>query len=168
MEYQGVITERHSVRKFKPDKISDENMWAILNAGRRAPSAKNMQNWRFVFVQNPELIAELSKVCQKDEMVAGAPALLVTWATEDKMMACGQSTASVNCTVATTFMMLKATDLGIGSCWLGAYDPEEVKKILGLPETATVVSILLLGCEEGDWNVRSVRKTVEEISDIRN
>lgn len=164
--FDDVIRSRHAVRSYQNKCVPREDILDILETTRFAPSAKNQQNWRFTIIENEDLRHKMVEACNKTEMIGKVPTIVVAWATDDKMMMCKQSTASVNVSIALTFMMLKATDLGIATCWWGAFDPEKVKQLLGLPAEATVVAVMPMGYEDGDW-VGTSRLTIEEFSDFR-
>lgn len=162
-----VVRSRHAVRHYQNKCVPREDVLDILEATRFAPSAKNQQNWRFTIIEDEDLRKQMVEACNHTEMIGKVPTIVVAWANEDRLMMCGQSTASVNVSIALTFMMLKATDLGIGTCWWGAFDPEKVKAILGLPADAVVVAVMPMGYEDGDW-VGTNRLSASEISDFRD
>lgn len=166
MTLNEMIDARRSVRKYKSTPLPREVLQEVLDAGRRAPSAKNQQNWHFTAVESTALRQGLVDACFGQAMVGQAPVCLVVWASEDQSMPCGQSAASVDCSIATSFMVLKATELGLGTCWLGAFNPNLVKSMLNLPGGATVVAVMPLGYADEAPAPRG-RKPLEEISDIR-
>jgi len=86
----------------------------------------------------------------------------VVCAGEDRPMPCGQHTAPVDCSIALSFMMLQATELGLGTCWLGAFDQQKVKAVLGIPENFEVVAVSPLGHAAQEGRERS-RKPFEAI-----
>ncbi len=166
MTLDEVFLKRKSVRKYSQKPISDEVLLKILEAGRLAPSAKNIQNWHFTALRNPAQIQALQEAAYGQKQVGGAPVCLVLWAENDRMMDCGQSAATADCSIALTYMMLKAAELDVGSCWLGHFKAPEVKKILQLPEAAVVVAVTPLGYTD-EWPKGPARKTLEEIIEIR-
>ena len=166
MTFDEVIRCRRSIRAYEPTPVSKDLIEQVLEAGRLAPSASNGQNWHFTAVLNSELRHRLMEACSNQKQVEEAPVTLVIWATSDRKMRCGQSVASVDCSIATTFMMLKAADLGLGTCWLGAFDADLVKRILSLEDSATVVAVTPLGYPAESPQARP-RKSLEEITDIR-
>lgn len=166
MTFDQIVSSRRSVRKYKADPVPEKDLTAILEAGRLAPSAKNTQNWHFTAVQNAAAREKLVDACSGQAMVGEAPVALVVWAESDRLMSCGQSAASVDCSIALSFMMLKATELGLGTCWLGAFDPEAVKTVLGLPAEATVVSVMPVGYADEAPAARP-RKALGEVSEVR-
>ena len=99
-------------------------------------------------------------------MVAEAPAALVVWSDGERMMGCGQSAATIDCSIALSFMLLRATELGLGSCWLGAFDQNAVKQLLGLPQEAVVVAVSPLG-HPAETPAARPRKDPDEVFDLR-
>lgn len=166
MTFDQIISTRRSIRRYKADPVAEGVLEAVLEAGRLAPSARNEQRWHFVAVRDAATRERLAEACHGQGMVAEAPVALVVWAGDDRQMACGQSAATVDCSIALSFMMLKATELGLGTCWLGAFDPEAVKALLGLPESATVVAATPLGYANEAPAARP-RKALDEISEVR-
>ena len=166
MTFDELIRLRRSIRSYEERSVSRESINKVLEAGRLAPSASNGQNWHFTAVTNPVLRHRLMEACSNRKQVGQAPLTLVIWATTDRQMRCGQSTASVDCSIAMTFMMLKAADLGLGTCWLGAFDADMVKQVLNLDDSAVVVAVTPLGYPAESPEAKP-RKPLEEISDIR-
>lgn len=166
MTLDEIIRARHSVRAFENRPVEREKLERILEAGRLAPSARNEQNWRFTAVENPALREKLEAACQGQGFIAAAPVVLVVWAADSRAMKCGQPTSTVNCSIAASFMTLKATELGLGSCWLGFFDAPAVAAALALPEGAEVVAVLPLGYPAGTQNA-TPRKALDEVADIR-
>lgn len=145
MNLDEIISQRRSIRTYQNKAVPDADLNAVLEAGRLAPSARNLQMWRFTAVRNAEMRQKLAGACCKQQMVAQAPVALVLWQTQQRIMSCGQSDATVNASIAMSFMMLKAVELGLSTCWLGAFEQEEVKEILKLPQDACVVVVSPLG-----------------------
>ena len=155
MEFKDVIKTRKSIRKYKDKPVPREKIMQILESGRIAPSASNRQPWHFVVVENKDTIKKLAK----QEWAASAPAMIVGLA---------DTVASPNWCVndfgiAFEHMVLTATDLGLGTCWMGQSTREDlVREILDIPDTYKVVALMTLG--EGDETpaVKS-RKSMDEI-----
>ena len=146
MDVFSAISNRRSIRAYSDKPIEDEKLNRVLEAGRLAPSAKNRQDWKFVVVKDPEIRHKLALAARGQRFVGQAPVVLVGCGTEPTyVMPCGQPAYSVDVSIAFSFMMLEATELGLGTCWLGAFDEEEVKKILGVPPEARVVAMMPLG-----------------------
>ena len=166
MTLDEVIRKRRSVRNFNEKPVTDEVLRTVFEAGRLAPSGKNVQNWHFTAVRNAEMRQKLQQAAFGQKQVGGAPVCLVVWAESERTMDCGQSAAAVDCSIALSFMMLKAAELGLGSCWLGHFKAPEVKELLALPEEAVVVAMTPLGYSD-NWPRPRGRRPLGEIIDIR-
>ena len=129
MEVSQAIHTKRAVRKFKAQKLNKSDIETILNAGRRAQSSKNTQPWRFIAIQDKEILKKLSEMGTYAGHLAGA-ALGVAILTIDPdsrwsvMFDAGQAAA---------YMQLAGWDLGIGSCMATIYEPEKARKLLGFP-----------------------------------
>ena len=166
MTVMQAIEARRSIRHYTDQPVTDEELLAVLEAGRLAPSARNLQGWHFTAVRDASLRGALCTACNGQQMVAEAPAALVVWADGERMMGCGQSAATIDCSIALSFMLLRATELGLGSCWLGAFDQNAVKQLLGLPKEAVVVAVSPLG-HPAETPAARPRKDPDEVFDLR-
>jgi nitroreductase len=146
MDVFSAIQGRRSIRKYSSKPIEEEKLNKILEAGRLAPSANNRQSWKFIVVRDPEKRDKLMEAAGGQAFVGEAPAVLIACGTEpDSIMTCGQHRYTVDLSIAMSFMVLEAYEQGIGTCWLGHFDEEEVKKILGIPKRVRVVAMTPLG-----------------------
>ena len=166
MTVMQAIEARRSIRHYTEQPVTDEELLAVLEARRLAPSARNLQGWHFTAVRDASLRGALCTACNGQQMVAEAPAALVVWADGERMMGCGQSAATIDCSIALSFMLLRATELGLGSCWLGAFDQNAVKQLLGLPQEAVVVAVSPLG-HPAETPAARPRKDPDEVFDLR-
>ena len=163
MELIEVIRQRRSVRAFTEDAIEREKLLEVLDAGRMAPSARNEQDWKFVVVRKTEKRLKVAHACMEQEFVKEAPVIIAACGTKpDYMMTCGQRAYSIDLSIALTHMMLRATDLGLGSCWLGAFNEKKVKQILEIPEPVRIVALMVLGYPRFLPQQKS-RKSLDEI-----
>lgn len=158
MDVLEAIRTRRSIRKFRPKPIPDENLKIILEAGRLAPSASNRQPWFFVVVKDPERKRTLAKAAAYQMFIADAGVIIVAlgdhetspkWFRQDPM-------------IAIEHMVLAATDLGYGTCWIGAFDEEEVKRVLRVPNKLKVIALLPIGFPDESPAPRE-RKKLREI-----
>ncbi|MFH1352699.1 MAG: nitroreductase family protein [bacterium] len=141
-----VIKKRRSIRRFLPKKIEDEKLDFIIEAARLAPSANNRQEWRFILVTDDEVKKNVSVAARNPDLILQAAALFVICAeTDEHVMTCGQMGYTVDCAIAITHMVLAASSLGLGSCWVGAFYEDRIKKILGIPEKIRVAGLLPVG-----------------------
>lgn len=164
MTVSEAIAARRSIRKYDPRPIEPEKLRQVLEAGRLAPSGSNRQEWKFIVVTDPQLRRQLATACHNQQMVAEAPADLVICATAVSEMMCSQRSDGVNCSIALSFMMLQATELGLGTCWLGAFSNEQVQQALGITDSVVAVSPIGYPAESPDPRPR---KAFDEVVCLR-
>jgi nitroreductase len=146
MDVFTAVSNRRSIRAYSDRPVEEEKLRRVLEAGRLAPSAKNRQEWKFIVVRDPETRRKLAHAAKGQRFVEQAPVVLVGCGTEPTyVMPCGQPAYSVDLSIAFSFIILEATELGLGTCWLGAFHEEEVKKVLDIPPHVRVVAMMLLG-----------------------
>ena len=162
MELSNTIKERYSLRNFADKAIEEETLKVILDAGRLAPTARNQQRTKTVVVRDPELKAKMVEVCCGQKFIEKAGAILVVCADDDRNMTCGQSARTVDCCIALSFMILQAAEYGIQGCWLGAFEADKVKVLLGIPEEFVVTAVFPMGYAETDDGARRQKKPLEE------
>lgn len=141
MDAITAIMQRRSIRKYLPKAIPEEDLKAILEAGRQAPSAANRQPWHFVVVREEEQKRKLAEACSGQLWMADAGAIIA---------GLGKPTVNekwypVDVAIAMENMVLAATALGYGTCWIGAFDEAKVKSALGVPDDVRVVALTPLG-----------------------
>ena len=139
------IKTRRSIRSYLPTPVEEEKLETILEAGRLSQSASNGQDWKFILVRDPEKLELLYKAAYEQPSVKEAPAALVCCGFARRMMDCGQPTDTVDVSIALTHMMLVAHELGLGTCWLGHFNADDVKEALIIPEEVSVVAMTPLG-----------------------
>jgi nitroreductase len=137
-----LILSRRSIRKYEDKDIPEEVINQILESGRQAPSAVNLQPIRFVIVNNQDILKDL---CSSliNRWVKSAPLVIVGCA-DSKAMLTGKW-AVVDATIAMENMVIAAWSLGIGSCWIGGCNEKKVKELLKIPDRWNVVALLTLG-----------------------
>ena len=163
MDVFTAIRQRRSVRAYKAVEVEEEKLKKILEAARLSPSASNLQEWKFIVVRNEETKKKLAKAAFGQSFIGEAPVVLVACGTESKaIMACGQPAYTVDVSIACAFMILQAHELGIGTCWIGAFKEDEVKKILKIPDSVRIVAMIPLGYPDEDPSQRS-RKGLDQI-----
>ena len=145
MKVMEAIAGRRSVRSFSSRPIEEEKLLRVLEAGRLAPSARNMQDWKFVVVRDPDMRRKLAEAAKNQDFVGQAPVVIAACGTSDYIMTCGQLTYPIDVAIAVDHMTLAAVEEDLGTCWIGAFYEEKVKEILGVPETTRVVALLPLG-----------------------
>ena len=164
MDVAVAIKGRRSVRSYKDLEIENDKIEKILEAGRLSPSANNRQEWKFIVVKDTEMKMKLARAAMNQSFIGQAPVVLVACATESKaVMTCGHPTYAVDVSIAFAYMLLQAYELGLGTCWIGAFSEDEVKSILGVPKDVRVVALSPLGYPATDTVARS-RKSLAEIT----
>lgn len=146
MEMLPEIVKRRSIRAYKPEAIDSAVLERLLEAGRRAPSAKNRQAWRFVLVTREETRSRLQDACFGQEYVGQAGAILALCTTNvEYKMPNDQYSHPVDIGIASAFMMLQAEHEGLGSCPVTTFREADVKAILSIPYKMRVVMLLAVG-----------------------
>ena len=141
MSLVDVILSRRSIRKYDDKDIPKDVLDKILEAGRQSPSAANRQPYQFVVVTDSEIKKELSGLVSG--FLKNAPVVLVGCA-NTKALLTGKW-AVIDTTIALENMVLAAWSLGVGSCWIGAFNEQKVKNALQIPEKWKVVALISLG-----------------------
>ncbi|MEW6523055.1 MAG: nitroreductase family protein [Bacillota bacterium] len=137
------IQNRRSIRRYRPDPVPQDALLRVLDAARLAPSAGNRQPWRFVVVSDASMRRELVPACRGQQFVGQAPVVIAACATE-----AGRKWNQVDLAIAVDHMTLAAHASGLGTCWIGAFEEEAVKQLLGIPAGVSVVVLLTLGYAE--------------------
>ena len=164
MDVMNVIKTRKSVRAFLARPVEDEKLYAVLEAARLAPSASNRQEWRFVIVREPETRKKLAAAAAGQAFVGEAPVLIVACAeTDGHVMRCGQPCYPIDVAIALDHMSLAAVELGLGSCWIGAFDENKVKEILHIPEEIRVVELMPVGYPSNPAVIQKKRLPLDRI-----
>ena len=145
MEFKDVIKNRYSCKKYSDRQVEQEKLDAILEAGRLAPTAKNLQEQHIYVIRSEEMLA---KVDQNTPCRYGAPTVLaVAFNKENVFTYPGEKRDSgiEDATIVATHLLLAAANEGVDSCWLNFFDPEKLAKDLGLPENEEVLMLMDLG-----------------------
>lgn len=145
MDFTQVIQNRYSCKKFSDRQVSAEQLKEILEAGRVAPTAKNLQEQHIYVLQSKEFLAKIDKVtpCRY-----GAPTVLVVAFNKDNVFIYpGESRDSgiEDASIVATHMTLAAYNASVDSCWINFFDPDILKKELNLPENEEILMLLDLG-----------------------
>ena len=145
MEFREVVKPRYSCKKYSTRQVEPEKLAAILEAGRLAPTAKNLQEQHIYVLQSEEALAKVDAVtpCRY-----GAPTVLVVAFDRNNVFTYpgGKRDSGVeDATIVATHMILAAADEGVDSCWINYLDPEKLAEILGLPGQEEVLMVMDLG-----------------------
>jgi nitroreductase len=146
MDVFTAISQRSSVRAYKDTDVEEDKLKKILEAARLSPSASNRQEWKFIIVKSKETRKKLARAAFGQSFIGEAPVVIIACGTESKsVMGCGQPTHTVDVSIACAFMILQAYELGLGTCWIGAFKEDAVKNILKIPKQVRVVAMTPLG-----------------------
>jgi nitroreductase len=168
MEFSEVIKNRHSIRTFTGQLVEEEKLQQILETANLAPSSGNLQAYEIYVVTDAKKRDGLSCAALAQEYIAKAPVALVFCThperTEGRYTERGTRLYTVqDATIACTFAMLAATDLGLGSVWVGTFDEKVVRMIIGAPEGQEPVVILAIGYA-GEFPDQHPRRAVEQLA----
>ncbi len=155
MEFSKVIEKRRSIRKYKDTPIPREKIIAILEAARIAPSASHRQPWHFIVVEDKDMIKKLSKSVWAEN----APVMIVGLADREG----SPNWYDNDLGIAFEHMVLAATDLGLGTCWMGQRNREDlVQNLLDIPENFRVVAMTPVGVPDEEPAAKQ-RKSLDDI-----
>ncbi|MDT3843240.1 MAG: nitroreductase family protein [Bacillota bacterium] len=145
MEFKEVVKSRYSCKKYSDKKVEREKLLAILEAGRLAPTAKNLQEQHIYVVESEENLAKIDKAtpCRY-----GASTVLVVAFDKNNVFTYpgGKRDSGIeDASIVATHLMLASADEGVNSCWLNFFDPEALAKDLGLPGNEEILMLLDLG-----------------------
>lgn len=174
-----LVSKRKSIRNYIDKPIPKEDVLKCIEAARLAPSACNGQPWRFIVIDDPLL---KNKICERafsgiysiNKFAKNASALIVVISEREKFLTViggyfrGIKYYLLDIGIACEHLVLQATELGIGSCWIGWFNEKAVKKILNIPQNKKVDVIISLGYYEGDESIIKSRKSLEEISSFNS
>ena len=157
------ISNRGTIRRYLDRSISQENLVKIIESARLSQSAANRQPWQFIAVTDASMKKNLSKASRSQESVSKAAAVVVCLANPSEAAKVGPFEGFlIDCSIAIENMVLASWELGIGSCWIGAYDERTVKELLEIPDAMRVVSLLTLGYPNEKPKAKN-RKTLSDI-----
>jgi nitroreductase len=164
MDFQDVLETRHSIRKYEPLPVAEEKLARILEAARTAPTAHNNQPFRVIVIHTEGREEELKGIYGRDWFVQPPLILAVVgvrdeaWVRKDD----DQSYLYVDAAIAMDHMILAATDEGLGTCWIAAFDPAAAREVLGLPEGVEPIVFTPLGYPAQEPR-RPKRKPLDEL-----
>jgi len=164
MDVYEAIELRKSVRAFLDKSVEKEKLDRVLEAGRAAPSARNAQEWRFLVVQDEEKRKQLVEAANGQQFVGEAPVVIVCCGvSQGRNMRCGHDPVLIDVAIAMDHMTLAAAAEGLGTCWVGSFYPEKVRKLLGIPEEIVIVELLPLGYPRDPGKTAKSRLSIDEI-----
>ena len=167
MEFEKLISERYSVRKFKNENLPQEVIDKILSSGHKAPTGCNYQPQRILVLNNKQSMEKLYK-CTKCHFNAPA-AMLICYNRDESWVRPydGELSAPVDAVIVTTHMMLSAHEQGVGCCWVMHFDPSAVRETFNVPENIIPMALLVMGYPDDDaqpltlhWKYRPMEDVV--------
>jgi nitroreductase len=163
MEIMELIKKRYSVRSYKPDEVEEEKLQQVLEAARLAPTAANRQPFQLIVIHTADREAELRRIYHREWFVQ-SPLILCAcgipgegWVRMD-----GRPYFDVDVTIAMDHLILAATELGLGTCWIAAFDPAAAREVLGLPDGVEPIAFTPLGYPS-DQPRPKVRKPLSDL-----
>ena len=159
-----IIRKRRSIRLYEEKPVEQEKLNRVLEAGRLAPSADNCQPWRFIVAINDE-VKEKLRASYDEEWFVSAPVIIIGCAVpkEAWVRMDGQEYWMVDVAIAMQNMILVATELGLGTCWIADFDEEAARKALKLPQSVRIVAMTPLGYPAEEKRPVRNRKSLSEI-----
>ena len=153
MTFLDLARRRHSVRASRPDPLPDDALATVLEAARVAPTAANRQPFRVIVIHTAGREADLRRIYDRGWFVE-APIVLCVCAVRDeawrRTMYDGRSHADIDAAIVMDHMVLAAADLGLGTCWIAAFDPEAAREVLGVPPEGEPMLFTPLGYPADD------------------
>jgi nitroreductase len=173
MKLEEIFAARRSVRAYTEEPVSAEHIRALAEAARWAPSACNSQTWRFIAVTERETILRLCSEATRsvipNRFMRDAPLILVGCSQLDVVAnrigtaVTGIEYHQIDMGIAMQHIVLQATELGLGTCWIGWFKEDRVRAILGIPRRVRVLAMLTVGHAADDPPARKGRRRLEEI-----
>jgi len=164
MEFTNLIAARYSVRAYKPEPVEDDKLRAVLDAARLAPTACNRQPIRFVVIHTAGRQQELKRVYGAEWFTA-APIVICVCALPSEAWVRkldSKNHCEIDAAIAMDHLILAATDAGLGTCWICAFDPIAAREVLGLPDGVEPIAFTPLGYA-ADSPSEKKRKPMEEL-----
>ena len=162
MNVNEAIRNRYSCRSYIDRPIEQEKLASLLEAARLAPSAKNTQDWRFVVVTDKKIRQKLAETTNKPDSFKNAGVIIAGCSNSKDVMTCGQAIAQIDVSIALEHICLQATELGLGTCWIGSFKTDQVREILGIPEQIEIIELLAVGYPADKWK-KPNRVEIEKI-----
>lgn len=163
MEFQELIKKRYSVRAYKSDEVPEDVINKIVEAARLAPTAANRQSFKLYVIKTAGFKDELKKIYPREWFVQAPYVMGIcgipdgNWVRSD-----GRNYVDVDSAIVMDHVILAATDLGIGTCWIGAFDPDAAREYLELPPEMEPIAFTPIGYPVDDPGMKR-RKPVDEL-----
>lgn len=149
MDILSIIKSRRSIREYKKENVPDELINKLLESAIYAPSEGNLQPWKFYVIRDRNIRLKLAKAALEQYFISEAPVAIVVCADLIATSPYGARGINLYCLQSTAAsvqnILLTAHSLGLGTCWVGAFEEEEVSRILNLPDSLRPVAIIPVG-----------------------
>lgn len=163
MQFLELVQKRYSTRSYKPDPVEEHKLQQILEAARLAPTAANRQPFQLLVIRTMGRETELRRIYDKPWFVQ-APVIICAcgvpaqaWVRQD-----GKNYCDVDVAIAMDHLILAAADVGLGTCWVGAFDPKAAREILKLPDGVVPIAFTPLGYPNDQLGPKK-RKPLDEL-----
>jgi nitroreductase len=164
MDFLDLVKARYSVRAYKSDPVEEEKMAKILEAARLAPTASNRQPFQLIIIRTTGREEELRRIYRR-EWFTQAPLVICACGIPDKgwvRESDGENYTRVDVAIVMDHLTLAAAELGLGTCWIGAFNPDAARDVLNLPEGVEPIALTPLGYAADEWRPKE-RKPVAEL-----
>jgi nitroreductase len=163
MEFTELVKKRYSVRAYKSDPVEENKLHQVLEAARLAPTAANRQPFQIVVVHTAGRETELGRLYGRDWFVQ-APLIICACGmpTKSWVRSDGKNYNDVDVAIAMDHLVLAAANLGLGTCWIAAFDPAAVREVLGLPDDVEPIVLTPLGYPADELRPKK-RKALSEL-----
>jgi nitroreductase len=145
MTVAEAIVKRYSCRAYQDKSIEQEKLDKIFEAARQAPSAKNLQDWRFVVATDKQRKQQVAECTNHPNAFGQASAMIAACSVCKDTMRCGQLIAPIDVSIALEHIALTATELGLATCWIGSFNAEKVRQVLEIPKEVVIIELMALG-----------------------
>lgn len=174
MDFLSLVKQRQSVRKYQDKEVPHHVIDKCLEAARLAPSASNSQPWKWIIVDQPDVLAPVAKACNDmkaiNKFVAGAKAIAVIVLEKPKLITRIATTIKkrewslIDVGIAAEHFCLQATELGLGTCMIGWYNEKKIQEVLEIPKNKSIALLIAMGYPPEDYENRvKIRKSLDEI-----
>ncbi len=163
MDFAELVRKRYSVRAYKPDPVEDDKLQKVLEAAQLAPTAANRQPFRIIVVKTAGREEELRQIygrrwfTQAPLVIAAVGVPVENWVRMD-----GKNYNDVDVTIAMDHLILQAADLGLGTCWIAAFNPQAARQVLGLPADVEPIAFTPLGYPADELGSKT-RKSLDDL-----
>ena len=158
------INQRRSIREYCNKIIEPEKLERILEAARLAPTARNQQDWKLILVKNSALKEKLVDLAAPhQQFLKGAPIIIAACALNPAyVMRCGHPAYLIDLAIVLEHVALQAVRENLGTCWIGSFDEEKAKTVLGIPQDVRIVELMSMGYPAQIPSARN-RKSIQDL-----